>query len=137
MIEVIEGESPCSTRRRGEAAPDGAHRFRSVDSARCRVPHAGRTSDRHPRQGVSIAGPSRRHLQKGALQRLGKCLLVDVEYLGPATPEEVLQEAPTARPADLVLASVSQDEISGVNAVFGIWPGDETDEEFLAARRTT
>jgi hypothetical protein len=28
---------------------------------------------------------------------------------------------------------VSQDSKSGVNAFFGIWPGDETDEELLDA----
>jgi hypothetical protein len=34
---------------------------------------------------------------------------------------------------DFVRPSVPQDALTGVNAFIGTWPGDETDEELLAA----
>lgn len=66
----------------------------------------------------------------------GKLLLVDAECLGEAEPgDEVFDEAPAAQVGQMAAPVVPQDKKSGVNAFFGIWPGDETDEELLAAVR--
>lgn len=48
-------------------------------------------------------------------------------------PEPTGDEVPTAPVAPLV----PQDDKSGVSAFYGTWPGDETDEEFLEAIRST
>lgn len=64
----------------------------------------------------------------------GACFLVDAEYVGSAVAgDEIFEEVPVTDPADFVPPSIPQDALSGVNAFFGIWPGDETDEELLAA----
>ncbi len=64
----------------------------------------------------------------------GACFLVDAEYVGPEVPgDELFDEVPRAHPLDFVPPSVPQDALTGVNAFLGIWPGDETDEELLAA----
>ena len=60
----------------------------------------------------------------------GRVSIVDVDYLGPAREhgDELFERVPGPLPAPLL-----QDERSGVAAIFGTWPGDETDEELLAA----
>ncbi len=64
----------------------------------------------------------------------GACFLVDAEYIGRAVPgDEIFEEVPRSHPWDFVPPSVPQDALTGVNAFIGTWPGDETDEELLAA----
>ena len=66
----------------------------------------------------------------------GKLLRVEVEYIGPAREADAMWEklpAPRPGPGAPVFRPEPQDEHTGVNAIFGIWPGDETDEELLAA----
>ena len=64
----------------------------------------------------------------------GACFLVDAEYIGSAVAgDEIFEEVPVTDPADFVPPSIPQDALTGVNAFLGIWPGDETDEELLAA----
>jgi hypothetical protein len=64
----------------------------------------------------------------------GKLLAIDVEHLGPARPGDVVFEVtPRAVPKVLPVPSTPADSSSGVSAFFGTWPGDETDEELLAA----
>jgi hypothetical protein len=66
----------------------------------------------------------------------GRLLLVDAEYLAPATPKDAIWERmPMARPgrASPVFTPMPQDPFSGVGAFFGIWPGSESDEELLRA----
>jgi hypothetical protein len=63
----------------------------------------------------------------------GRLLIVDIEHLGPAGPSDVIwEQVPTARTVPVATLQ-PQDESSGVNAFFGIWPGDESDEELLQA----
>lgn len=64
----------------------------------------------------------------------GRLLIMDIEHLGPAGAGDVIwEQIPTARAGGTapVAALLPQDESSGVNAFFGIWPGDESDEELL------
>jgi len=72
-------------------------------------------------EGMAFARPS------------GRVSIVDVDYLGPAREQgdELFERAPASLGGPL-LAPVPQDERSGVAAVFGTWPCDETDEELLA-----
>jgi hypothetical protein len=65
----------------------------------------------------------------------GRLLLVDATYLGPATPNDVIWErVPTARPGTASpVFTTPQESISGVAAFFGIWPGEESDEDLLRA----
>ena len=66
----------------------------------------------------------------------GRLLLVDAEYLGPATPQDAIWERmPRARPgrASPMFTPLPQDPFSGVGAFFGIWPGSESDDELLRA----
>lgn len=64
----------------------------------------------------------------------GTCFLVDAEYIGRAVPgDEIFEEVPRSHPLDFVPPSVPQVAPSGVDAFIGTWPGDETDEELLAA----
>ena len=61
---------------------------------------------------------------------------VDVEYIGSAREADAMWEKlPVPRPGrgDPVFRPEPQDEHTGVNAIFGIWPGDETEEELLEA----
>ena len=63
-------------------------------------------------------------------------LLVEVKYIGPARKTDAMWEkmpAPRPGPGTPVFRPEPQDEHTGVNAIFGTWPGDETDEELLAA----
>jgi len=66
----------------------------------------------------------------------GQLSTVDVDYLGPAREhgDELFEQAPGPFGGPLPASRpVPQDERSGVAAMFGTWPGDETDEELLAA----
>ena len=66
----------------------------------------------------------------------GKLLLIEAEHIGLATECDALWEQPPApRPvrSALVAQLLPQDETSGVAAFFGTWPGDESDEDLLAA----
>lgn len=66
----------------------------------------------------------------------GRCFLVEAEHVGAEAPgDELFAEVPASHPGDFAVPSVPQDAQSGVNAFLGIWPGDETDEELLAALR--
>jgi len=66
----------------------------------------------------------------------GKLLVIDAEHIGLATEGDALWEQPPA-PRPVKTAPVAQlqpqDETSGVAAFFGTWPGEESDEELLAA----
>lgn len=66
----------------------------------------------------------------------GKLLVIDAEHIGLATEGDGLwEQLPAPRPLETAPAAqpLLQDESSGVAAFFGTWPGDETDEELLAA----
>lgn len=63
----------------------------------------------------------------------GKLLVIDVEHLGPARDGDSLFESAPKAIARPVASLLPQDEIAGVSAFFGTWPGDETDEEMLGA----
>lgn len=81
------------------------------------------------RQRVTISGMAR-------FRPSGRLLLVDAEYLGPATANDALWERmPSARPgrAAPVFTPMPQDRASGVAAFFGIWPGEESDQDLLRA----
>jgi len=66
----------------------------------------------------------------------GRLLLLDVEDLRAARPEDqIFRTAPIARKRKVTIAPGPQEELSGVPAFFGIWPGDESDENLLAALR--
>lgn len=65
----------------------------------------------------------------------GRVSIVDVDYLGPAHQQgdELFERVPGPFGGPLPASHpVAQDERSGVAAMFGTWPGDETDEELLA-----
>lgn len=66
----------------------------------------------------------------------GRLSVVDIEYIGPASEADAMwSRAPAPPPARTspVVRPVAQDATSGVSAFFGIWPGDETEQELLAA----
>ena len=66
----------------------------------------------------------------------GRLGVVDVEYVGPARGSDAMwRSLPVPMPAQSspVARAVPQDATSGVTAFFGTWPGDETEEELLAA----
>ena len=64
----------------------------------------------------------------------GKLLTIDVEHIGPARPEDtVFEHAPRAQLRLVPISPARQDATVGVSAFFGTWPGEETDEELLAA----
>lgn len=66
----------------------------------------------------------------------GRLSVVDVEYIGPAsTADAMWSRVPEPMPVRgaAVAPLVAQDATSGVSAIFGTWPGDETEEELLAA----
>jgi hypothetical protein len=69
-------------------------------------------------------------------QPSGRLLLVDVEALDVARPEDrIFKTAPVARKQKVVIEPPGPSETSGVAAFFGTWPGDETDAELLEALR--
>lgn len=66
----------------------------------------------------------------------GRLLMVDVESIGKAGPNDHLFEmAPVARKRLPVATLVAQDDSSGVSAFFGTWPGEESEDELLEALR--
>ena len=92
------------------------------DSVRVRFTGLVPLSARTVVSGIGHFGPS------------GACFLVDAEFIGSAVPgEELFEEVPRSHPWDFIPPSIPQDALTGVNAFFGTWPGDETDEELLAA----
>lgn len=81
------------------------------------------------RQRVTISGMAR-------FRPSGRLLVVDAEYLGPATPNDTIWERmPVARPgaAAPVFTPTPQDRASGVAAFFGIWSGEESEQDLLRA----
>ena len=92
------------------------------DSVRVRFTGLVPVSARTVVSGIGHFGPS------------GSCFLVDAEYVGSAVPgDEIFEEVPRSHPWDFIPPSIPQDALTGVSAFFGTWPGDETDEELLAA----
>jgi hypothetical protein len=77
---------------------------------------------------VTISGTAR-------FRPSGRLLLVDAGYLGPATPGDVIWERlPAARPGPASpVFTMPQTPRTGVASFFGIWPGEESDEELLRA----
>ena len=66
----------------------------------------------------------------------GRLLLVDVESIAPASAtDRVFESAPVATRRLPVALPVAQDASSGVPAFFGTWPGEESDDDLLAALR--
>lgn len=66
----------------------------------------------------------------------GRLSVVDVEHVGPARAADAMwSRVPEPMPVRgaAVAQLVPQDATSGVSAIFGTWPGDETEEELLAA----
>jgi hypothetical protein len=66
----------------------------------------------------------------------GRLLVIDAEHIGPATEgDSIWEQPPSPRPGRSapVARLLPQDDRSGVAAFFGTWPGDESDEELLAA----
>jgi hypothetical protein len=64
----------------------------------------------------------------------GKLLVIDVEHLGPARDTDALfASLPVAAPTRPVASLLPQDASDGVASFFDTWPGDETDDELLAA----
>lgn len=69
-------------------------------------------------------------------QPSGRLSVVDVEYIGPARDADAMwSRLPQPMPVrgSAVAQLVAQDATSGVSAIFGTWPGDETAEELLTA----
>jgi len=58
-----------------------------------------------------------------------------LEVLRDETPGPRAVRVAGVQVGELAAPTVPQDRKSGVSAFFGIWPGDETDEELLAAVR--
>ena len=64
---------------------------------------------------------------------------VDVEYIGPARSQDAMWEtAPVPRPdastpVAVLVPLYAHTGVNAVNAIFGTWPGDETEEELLSA----
>jgi hypothetical protein len=68
----------------------------------------------------------------------GNLLRIDATEFHPASEgDHFFSTLPTAhsRPLDVREVSRQQDQKRGVAAIFGQWPGDETDEEIEAALR--
>lgn len=129
VLEHLRDVTPgnCAVRIAGDLKPETAIGMATLvvsngDTVRVRLTGPTRFGQRTVVSGFGHFGPS------------GRCFLVDAEHVGGAEAgDEVFERVPVAHPADFVPASVPQDATSGVNAFFGIWPGDETDEELLAA----
>lgn len=57
-----------------------------------------------------------------------------MEYIGPATEADAMWSRlpqPMSVRGAAVAQLVAQDATNGVSAIFGTWPGDETEEELL------
>jgi hypothetical protein len=66
----------------------------------------------------------------------GRLLRLDVEHIDAARPEDaVFEHPPIPRRQRIALDTGTSSEAGGVSSFFGTWPGDETDEELLAALR--
>jgi hypothetical protein len=66
----------------------------------------------------------------------GKLLVVATEYIGPARDADALfEEVPSGKPARPLATVLPQDESCGVSAIFGTWPGDESEAELLEQLR--
>ncbi|MBN2195943.1 MAG: hypothetical protein JW751_24205 [Polyangiaceae bacterium] len=66
----------------------------------------------------------------------GRLLVLDAEYIGLAREGDALWEqlpTPRSSASAAVARLLPQDQSGGVAAFFGTWPGDESDEELLAA----
>lgn len=64
----------------------------------------------------------------------GRLLLLDVESISEAgAGDRIFEVIPAARRHFPVVTPVAQDESSGVAAIFGTWPGEESDDELLEA----
>ncbi len=69
----------------------------------------------------------------GRFRPSGKLLLIDAEHLDEAAPgDEVFDEVPTAQ-TGIFAGAVALHDRRDIAALYGTWPGDETDEELLAA----
>lgn len=67
----------------------------------------------------------------------GSVLRIDAEQIQEASPQQTSLWSRLPRPTLTALDTrslrVPQDERSGINAIYGRWPGDESEEELLAA----
>ena len=70
----------------------------------------------------------------------GRLLFVAVEHIAPASPgDELWERLPMPRPGiatpvvEPLLPSLPSSQVGGVSAFFGIWPGDESDQELIDA----
>lgn len=65
----------------------------------------------------------------------GSLLRVEADYVGPGTEDDLTVWStvpePLDRQPDARLSRQPQGPRTGINAIFGKWPGDETDEEFF------
>ncbi len=129
VLEHLRDVTPGNraVRVAGDLKPETASRRATLvvsngDSVRVRFTGLVPVGRRTVVSGIGHFGPS------------GACFLVDAEYVGAQVPgDELFDEVPRSHPLDFVPPSVPQDALTGVNAFLGIWPGDETDEELLAA----
>jgi hypothetical protein len=71
----------------------------------------------------------------------GKVLRIEVDQIRPASDADLqiwsVEPEPLQARLDVKALRKSQGPRSGINAIFGMWPGDETDEEFEALLRET
>jgi hypothetical protein len=82
-------------------------------------------------QSVTVAGTA-------FFRPSGSLLRIDADSIDPAGPEAAVWArvpAPLFRDADVTTLRQPQGMRSGVNAIIGQWPGDETEEELAAALR--
>lgn len=63
----------------------------------------------------------------------GKLMVIEVEHLGPARDGDAVFECAPKVAARPVAPQLLQDETTGVSAFFCTWPGEESDEDLLAA----
>lgn len=64
----------------------------------------------------------------------GRLLLIDGESIAAARPEDtVFQRAPVPRRQRFMLDTAGPSDPRGVESFFGTWPGDESDDQLLAA----
>jgi hypothetical protein len=62
--------------------------------------------------------------------------MMDIESIAPAAAtDQLFTERPRPSSGRIPGLHVAQDANSGVNAFFGAWPGEESDEELQAALR--